>query len=242
MDNFIYTAARGATLTMESQAIKANNLANANTIGFRADFDKVKTFKLKDTDLDSRWLPQLENGGSSQAQGSIKATNRDLDAAIVGNGMFAVMDQNGNEAYTRDGEMAIDSNGNLTISGKKVIGNGGVITIPQHDRLQIDSQGRISISVNGGRMVESAKLKLVSPKSQDLQKGIDGLFHTKDGLSLNESENVSIQSGALEDSNVNAVQELVASMDLGRQFEMQVKLMACADKMAASSNSLLRNS
>lgn len=248
MDRFIYTAARGATQTLQSQAVRANNLANANTTGFKADLERVQTFAIKGNpaELSSRWLPQLASGGFSHAQGSIKMTNRALDVAITGIGMFALQIKQAGaevEAYSRNGSMTTNAAGKLMVDGHTVLGTNGPIVLPSYDKLEINRQGQINILPAGGNaMVTVGQLKLVAPSKNALIKADDGLFYTKNKASLDASNQVTVEAGALEDSNVNTVQELVASMDLNRQFEMQVKLMSCADKLASAGNSLLQNS
>ncbi len=73
-----------------------------------------------------------------------------------------------------------------------------------------------------------------------LHKGADGLLYANNG-EAQVSEQVRLASGALESSNVDAVGELLASMDLGRQFEVQIKLMKSAEKLAEAGNRLLRD-
>lgn len=74
-----------------------------------------------------------------------------------------------------------------------------------------------------------------------MQKGQDGLLYGRDGQLMAQDDGVLVDSGFLESSNVQAVSELIASMDLSRQFEIQVKLMKSAEKLAEAGNRLLGN-
>ena len=87
------------------------------------------------------------------------------------------------------------------------------------------------------------RIKLVRTDDQGLFKDINGLFRHKTPNQPYEADaSVSIQTGAIEGSNVNAVGEMTALIDLQRQFEMQVKMMSTAEEMDKSSDSLLRMS
>ncbi len=88
-------------------------------------------------------------------------------------------------------------------------------------------------------MLEAGKLKLVQPTSQDLVKGTDGLFRLRQGGDAESSENVVLAPGFLEGSNVNPVDELVSSMALSRNFELQVRLMKTADEQAQQGAKLI---
>jgi flagellar basal-body rod protein FlgF len=85
------------------------------------------------------------------------------------------------------------------------------------------------------------KLKLVNPGRADIVKGSDGLFHTRGGAALEADDNVRVQSGALEASNVNAVTAMVDMISLARQFEMHMKLLQNAEGNDQRATQLLSN-
>ena len=243
MDKMLYTAASGASRIMEAQTIRANNLANAETTGFKADLERVNALVLPATgnSLHTRVMAQTQNGGFSQLSGAINPTGRTLDLAIREQGLFTVMTEQG-EAYTRSGNLVPDTDGQLTIDGRPVAGIDGPIVLPEYRELFIGDDGRISIiAAEGGIIEEIGILKLVKPELKDLDKGLDGLLYSRNGDALPVNNQVRVDSGFLEASNVNAVSELIASMDLSRQFEVQVKLMKSAEKLAEAGNRLIRN-
>ncbi|MBQ4890140.1 flagellar basal body rod protein FlgF [Shewanella sp. MMG014] len=243
MDKMLYTAATGATRVMEAQAIRANNLANADTTGFKADLERVNAKVVTPTgnSLHTRVLAQTESSGFSQQAGVLNPTGRTLDLAINDGGLFSVMTPDG-EAYTRSGVVVPDAAGQLTIDGRPVAGLDGPIVLPEYRELFIGDDGRISIVADTGNITEEVgQLKLVNPDLQQIQKGQDGLFYSNDGMPLAADDEVLVRSGFLEASNVKAVSELIASMDLSRQFEVQVKLMQSAEKLAESGNRLMRD-
>ncbi|BDM62719.1 flagellar basal-body rod protein FlgF [Shewanella sp. NFH-SH190041] len=243
MDKMIYTAAQGANRILQAQTIRANNLANANTPGFKADLERVQAVKVDTVAaaLPTRVMAETTDAGYSSRNGVADSTGRPLDLAINGKGMFSVQTPEG-EAYTRNGSLVADAEGQLTIDGHPVLGNGGPIVLPAYQAINISRDGSISIATKAGApMEEVAQLKLVSPTRDELHKGENGLFYAQNNGRLAASDDIEVQSGALEGSNVDAVSELIASMDLNRQFEIQVKLMKSADRMADASNRLLQN-
>ncbi|MBM7072859.1 flagellar basal body rod protein FlgF [Shewanella sp. 202IG2-18] len=242
MDRMLYTAAAGATRTLEAQSIRANNLANAETTGFRADLERVEAKWLQPTgdSLPTRVLAQTQSADFSQQYGQVNTTGRTLDVALRGEGFLAVQTPVG-EAYTRNGAIEPDAEGRLTINGFPVVGVDGPIVLPEFRELFVGNDGRIS-ALTGNNIFpeEVGQLKLVNPEYAEMQKGLNGMMYTQVPAVL--SDEVTIDSGFLESSNVQAVNELIASMDLTRQFEVQVKLMKSAEQMAQAGNKLLRNS
>lgn len=243
MDKMLYTAASGAARVMEAQTIRAHNLANAETTGFKADLERVNARVVAATgnSLQTRVMAQTESSGFSQQSGALNPTGRSLDLAIQEQGLFTVMTEQG-EGYTRSGNIMPDTNGQLTIDGRPVSGIDGPIVLPEYRELFVGDDGRISvIAAEGGIIEEVGRLKLVNPDLSTLDKGLDGLLYSRDGEILPINNEVRVDSGFLESSNVKAVNELIASMDLSRQFEIQVKLMKSAEKLAEAGNRLIRN-
>ena len=242
MDRMLYTAAAGATRTLEAQAIRANNLANAETTGFRADLERVEAKWLQPTgdSLPTRVLAQTHSADFSQQYGKVNKTGRTLDVALRGEGFLAVQTPEG-EAYTRNGAIEPNAEGQLAINGFPVVGVDGPIVLPEYRELFVGNDGRIS-ALTGNNIFpeEVGQLKRVNPDYAEMQKGMNGMMYTQAPAPVN--EDVTIDSGFLESSNVQAVNELIASMDLTRQFEVQVKLMKSAEQLAQAGNKLLRNS
>ncbi|MBW9971736.1 flagellar hook-basal body complex protein, partial [Escherichia coli] len=100
MDRLIYTALSGASQTLYEQQISANNLANVNTNGFRADMAMATNDKVKGGGFDTRYMAQEGVSGVNDSTGVAEKTERPLDVAIQGAGYIAVQDKNGNEVYT----------------------------------------------------------------------------------------------------------------------------------------------
>lgn len=241
MDRLAYTAMTAANRTLESLSVRANNLANANTPGFRADMESAQAVDVRGYGYDSRHLATVKNDGVDMTPGTLTVTGRDLDFAIRGQGLIALQDGNG-EAYTRHGSMVVDSEGRLTINGRQVMGEGGPIVLPEYDNVSIGEDGTISVMPRGDYlMTEVDKIKLADAPAAELQKNAAGLLVRKDGQPAQAAENVRLASGYLEASNVSSIDQLTATLSLNRTFETQVKMMKAAEDMASAGDRLLRD-
>lgn len=247
MDKALFIAMTGAKHNMLAQANRANNLANVNTTGFRADFEQARSMGVYYGDgLPTRAYSLTESPRADFTAGSMVTTNNPLDLAVQGDGFFVVQAPDGTEAYTRAGNMTVDALGNLrTANGLPVIGANGPINIPENEKVQVGTDGSISIVGLGQgpeAMVQVAQLMLVNPDYQNLEKGDDGLFRQRDGQAALVDANVVVRSGMVESSNVNMVSEFTQILSLSRQYEMQVKIMKSADENSQASTQLLRMS
>lgn len=239
MDALIYTAMSGAERALRGQQVHANNLANMDTGGFRANMELATAQPLAGYGYDDRHMAQLQANAVSTRQGTLKATGRDLDVAIAGNGYFAVQGPTG-EGYTRAGALTLDSNGTLQVNGMPVLGEGGPISLPEYSKIAIGQDGTVSIQSPGTATMQTIdRLKLVKAESAELTKNEAGLLVARNGQPLATDSTVLVRSGHLEGSNVSAVEEMVATMSLNRTFELQMKLFSASDNMAQSGNRLV---
>ena len=240
MDALIYTAMSGAERTLRAQQVHANNLANMETPGFRANLELAATQSLlAKSGFDDRHQARMLSDTISTRQGTVKETGRDLDVALDGKGYLAVQWQDG-EAYTRAGALELDQAGTLTVHGRAVLGEGGPITLPQHTRVAIASDGTVSVQVPGKEDMQTIdKLKLVQAEGAELSKNEAGLLVTRGGQPLATDNTLRLRAGYLEGSNVSAVEEMVATMSLNRTFEIQMKLFKASDSMAETGNRLI---
>lgn len=242
MDRMIYIAASGVRSTMQRQEVLANNLANANTPGFRAETVAFRVAPVTGPGLPTRAFVAESTPGADFTPGVITTTGRPLDVAVQGQGFFAVQASDGNEAYTRNGGFQVSDQGLLqTLSGQLVLGDGGPLSVPPNSVISIAADGSISAAPAGAAKNVSpiGRLKLVNPPATDLARGGDGLFRMKDGAEAPVDQRVRVAAGAIEGSNVNAVETMVGMITLARQFEMQMKLMQSADAAARKGTQLL---
>ena len=246
MDKLLYIAMSGAKENLNSLAVRSNNLANANTLGFKADFEEARAMQAYGDGLPSRVFSLAERPGQSFQHGSLQTTGRELDVAVQGDGWLTVQDKDGKEAYTRNGSLQVSPLGVLqTSTGLNVLDTTGQpITLPMPlEKIQITEDGTINARLQGAEpaAVENLQqLKLVNPVNKEMTKGEDGLFRRVDGKTEAVSANVRLASGALENSNVNVVEELTNLIKLQRQFDTQIKMMSTAEKNDESQNQLMK--
>jgi flagellar basal-body rod protein FlgF len=239
MDALIYTAMSGAERALRGQQVHANNLANIDTGGFRANMELSTAQAVNGYGYDDRHMSQLQANSVSTRQGTLKATGRDLDVAVSGEGYLTVQGPTG-EAYTRAGAMTLDETGTLRINGSVVMGEGGPIVIPEYTRIDIGNDGTVSIQAPGTTTMQTIdKLRLVKAEGSELTKNEAGLLVARNGQPLATDPTVTVRPGHLEGSNVSAVEEMVATMSLNRTFEIQMKLFKASDSMAETGNRLI---
>ncbi|HAS62945.1 MAG TPA: flagellar basal-body rod protein FlgF [Vibrio sp.] len=249
MDRSLFLAMSGAKQNMQALQLRANNLANVSTTGFRADLAQARSMQAYGDGLPTRVFSMTERPGHNFQQGSVITTGRELDVTVQGDGWISVMDKTGKEGLTRNGNMQIDATGLLTSgNGNLVLGEAGApITVPiPVSKVEIGSDGTISVVPQGApadAMEVVDRIKLVRTNNQSLFKDANGLFRAKDPNTAYQADaGVKLLTGAIEGSNVNAIGEMTALIDLQRQFEMQVKMMSTAEEMDKASESLLRSS
>jgi flagellar basal-body rod protein FlgF len=246
MDRALYIAMSGAKQNTLGQVAESNNLANVSTTGFRRDFEQARSMPVFGEHFPTRAYALEERPASDFNPGTLIHTGRDLDLAIENQGWFSVQDANGEEAYTRRGDLNVDQFGRLMNGdGLQIIGNGGPVVIPPYEKLTIAGDGAISIQAAGddpAAVAAVVNLKLVNPDLNNMEKGVDGLFRLRDqepGQVQPDDPTVYIEQGHLEHSNVNAVHSLTQIMALNRQYEMQVKMMATVDENAQATAAIM---
>jgi flagellar basal-body rod protein FlgF len=244
MDRLIYTAASGAKHILEQQATTTNNLANVSSTGFRAQVDSFRAVPVvADGTLPTRAFVVDSTTGADFSEGPIQYTGRSMDVAVQNRGFIAVQSADGSEAYTRNGGLKINQNGQLqTASGQLVLGDTGPIAIPPEVTVEIGTDGTIGTLAVGGAPGPAqvlGRLKLVNPDEKGLVRGDDGLFRNANGTPAEADVNVKVTSGALEGSNVNPVDSMVSMISLARQFETQMSLLKNAENNAAKATQIL---
>ncbi|MDP2559869.1 flagellar basal body rod protein FlgF [Psychrobium sp. 1_MG-2023] len=245
MDKLLYISMSGAKENLNATALRANNLANAKTTGFKSDIEQARSMQAFGEGMPTRVFSLTERPAQDFTSGPLISTSRDLDVAVQGEGWLVVQAEDGSQALSRAGSLQIDNAGMLrNAAGQFIMGDGGPIALPiPVDELNIGSDGTITVRPQGAPATvieEVGRLQLVNPERQNLVKGNDGLFRLKDGGEFVNDAEVTIASGMLEGSNVNSVSEMVDLISLQRQFDMQVKMMKTAEEVDTSQDRLLR--
>ena len=245
MDRALYIAMTGAKNNMMAQTSHSNNLANASTTGFRADWAQARSMPVYGEHFPTRAYSMTERPATDFNDGPLIETGSELDVAIAGDGFLSILDAEGNEAYTRRGDLAVTPLGELINGvGQPVLGNGCPVVLPPYEKIEIGNDGTISIRPAGAgpnEMLVIDAIKIVNPDLQNLEKGTDGLFRPREGDAVLAGDpTLRVVSGFVEGSNVNAVSELTNILAINRQYEMQIKMMKAADDVSKAAEQLLR--
>ena len=233
----------GAKQIMQAQAVNNHNIANISTIGFRADSVAFDSEPIYGPGYATRVNAVAGDAGTDFSAGTMENTGRDLDIAINGNGFIAVRGTDGQEAYTRAGDLRVSPTGAVTTaSGLAVLTESGPLVIPPSTNVSIGSDGTVSVLPQGSAplaVTQVDRIKLVNPPTSSLQKGDDGLLRLKAGGKAKTDDTVSVTPGMLESSNVNAAQSLISMIELQRMYEFQIKSINSTDTNEQSAEKLM---
>ena len=222
MENAAYIGlSRQMTLRRELDIV-ANNVANADTTGFKVEQLMVGT-EIGQRARNDAIRPSasfvLDNGvGRDFGQGSLRQTGRTLDFAIEGEGVFfAVADGPNGQAYTRDGAFTMDPEGRLTTKqGQPVLGGGAEIVLdPELGSPSVGPDGAIT---QDGEIVGQLSVVRFGALGV-LEKGGDGLYRNASNVQPIEANDAQIRQGMLESSNVNPLLEMTTLIEISRAYE-----------------------
>jgi flagellar basal-body rod protein FlgF len=241
IDRFAFTAMTGAKHAMGQLATTTHNMANLQTPGFREMLSMFRAVPVDGASADSRAFVVDSTPGADWAHGSVTPTGNPLDVAIQDQGLFAVLDVDGQEAYTRAGKFQLNAQGILvTTAGHKVLDDQGrMIQFPLGSKdIQIQANGSIWVTLEG-QLTETAvaRLKLVNPKLHDLERQPNGLFSSME--ELEPSDDVQVLQGSIEGSNVNAAQAMVQMIAQNRLFDLNIRLVQAAEQNSKSAGTLM---
>ena len=235
----------GAKQIMQAQAVNNHNIANVNTVGFRADAVSFVSQPIYGPGFATRVNAVASDAGTDFSTGVMQSTGRELDVAVNGKGYIAVQGLDGKEAYTRAGDLRVSAEGAVTTAtGLPVLTEQGPLNVPPATTITLGSDGTVSVvplGLSPSAISQTDVVKLVNPPAQNLQKGDDGLFRLKDGSKAPTDPTVTLTSGMLESSNVNAAQSLINMIELQRQYDFQVKSMNSSDQNEQMAEQMMSN-
>lgn len=231
MTRGLYAAAGGMLIGLSRQEVMANNLANANTPGFKLDRTSIGSFQkvLLDNILGDNGQPaaifQSATVNPTEVdlqQGPLHETGATLDLAVEGPGWLVVQTETG-ELYTRNGHLARAADGTLVTSqGYPVLGEGGLIQVPD-DEISIDEYGQITA---GGQVID--RLRLVEPSDpQAIVKQGESLVS---GGGMQPSFGSRVRQGWLENANTDTMKIMVEMIAVMRSFEMNQRIIQAQDQ------------
>lgn len=220
MNNGLYMAFLGMRSRQRTLEVQANNIANASTVGYKAEklyYSTIEAEKKSETSKQNLVAGVLTSSGIDFSAGSIQQTGRSLDVAIEGDAFVQIQTPRG-PRFTRAGNFSMNSNGQLvTKNGDLVIGQTGAITIPQNEgEISIGTDGSLAV---GGQDFDQLKLVRFNNPTTALAKEGDALFVMTGSENPQNDTNARVVQGALEGSNINSISEMVAMINNNREFE-----------------------
>ena len=258
MDRMVQTALNSMKMLMENQVATAHNLSNLSTPGFKQDVvtDFSSIYLNRQEGLEPRIVAAREVGKFSVEQGMLDNTKNPMDVAISGDGYFVVQPNNADPAFSRRGDFSVNENGELLDGAGNQVLDAGMqpLVIPAFREINITAQGEILIqpiaAAPGELPVNAGTIATYVPQEGDvLKKSLDGKIRfdpnvNEDGtieqIPIEPNQQAKLATGYLEKSNVNAVEEMVNTIDQMRKFEMHVKLIQMAEELDQAGTSLLR--
>jgi flagellar basal-body rod protein FlgF len=236
----LYTAAMGMMSQQTRLEVISNNIANAQTVGFKRDSVFERNL------IDSKANLYNIVGSAEQNdppigsyidfnKGSYDQTGNDFDIAIDGDGFFLLNDEQGKEFLTRAGNFKINQEGDvISANGKYLMANGGRINVfgtmqgdtfnsdTRKAEVRIDNSGEIFIN-----NVSQGNLDIVDTNSYAVLEKVsssDFILTEDNQYQKLTNDRISIRQGWLENSNVNVIDEMVEMINLQRQFEAGSKV------------------
>jgi len=248
MPSGLYIAASGMDSTLARQDVIANNLANASTIGFKQNravdvaFPTYLIARLHDQRMNvldgtAEVRPNIGfmGGGvipqevtTDYSQGAHMDTKNPLDFALNGPGFFSVMSPDGKTFLTRDGNFNLDANGRLvTGDGLPVLGHNGEIYI-DGSQVTVDAEGNINVD---GKALDQLLVVKVQDENK-LTKVGHSLFAVGSGNKIDTApDDIRVEQGTLEQSNVNSIMEMVNMIDTYRNYELNSRIISTYDSL-----------
>ena len=247
MDKLIFTMLNSMKSVQTKQMANAHEIANVVTPGFKRAF-KAET-NSRDIHipgaLHSRAVPVSSMSNIvGMAPGALMVTGNPMDVYVEGEGVLAVVADDGSELYTRRGDLRIGANNEIVNGRGQVLmdAGGGPIVVPPGSQLEINADGQVSMMpMGGGDRVQIGELKIVNSAGVELRNREDGLLESgQENLPVDPS--IKLSPKAIEGSSVNAIDSMVRMIELSRQYEMSVNMLKQAREVDSAGASTMRMS
>jgi flagellar basal-body rod protein FlgG len=239
------TAAAGMRAQQQMLDAVSNDLANANTNGYKrvrvgfSDLLYERAGRPTDAGVEVGTGSRAVQAGRSFEQGALRPTGEPLDVAIQGEGFIKIKLSDGRQALTRDGALHVDGSGKLVTSSGAVL--QPQVTIPANT-----PSDKISIAQNGNVLVDGRQIGRIELATVRAVNGLDSVgenaFVTTaaSGNTVAAPATTTLASGALEGSNTNMAQSMVDMMDAQRTYQLTSKAIQTADQMMDIANGVKR--
>ncbi len=246
----IHTALNTLKNLSANRSVRAQNMSNINVPGHRKDLNTNFTsgFLHEVKQYDTRVFA-LHDGanGFSNKQGQLNPTGLETDIAINGPGFFIVQPKTGDPALSRRGDFSVSNTGLLVDgAGAKILSvDGAAIEIPPNKKMIVAENGDVIIEpLNGAvgerQLVGTIGTSLGGSNEDPLVKSLDGHLRLASGGVPGADQAAVLSQGFLESSNIDAVSELVGSMEDQRQFEINIKLISLSKEIDEGGSSLMK--
>jgi len=244
----LYIAASGMDANLVRQDVIANNMANASTVGFKQNrsvdiafpsylIARLHDQRMKVMDGTAELRPNIGvmGGGvipqedpTDYSQGPRLETKNPLDMALTGPGFFSILSPEGKTLLTRDGNFSLDANGRLvTQDGLPVLGHNGEVYI-DGTQVNVDQEGNISVD---GKALDQLLIVKVQNENQLVKVG-HTLFQALPPNKLDMApDDIQVQQGFLEQSNVNSMLEMVGMIQNYRSYEINSRVISMYDNL-----------
>ena len=246
----IHTALNTLKNLSANRSVRAQNMSNINVPGHRKDLNTNFTsgFLHEVKQYDTRVFAIHDGAnGFSNKQGQLNPTGLETDIAINGPGFFIVQPKTGDPALSRRGDFSVSNTGLLVDgAGAKILSvDGAAIEIPPNKKMIVAENGDVSIEpLNGAvgerQLVGTIGTSLGGSKEDPLVKSLDGHLRLASGGVPGADQAAVLSQGFLESSNIDAVSELVGSMEDQRQFEINIKLISLSKEIDEGGSSLMK--
>ena len=250
MDKMIHTALNTLKNLSANRSVRAQNMSNINVPGHRKDLNTNFTsgFLHEVKQYDTRVFAIHDGAnGFSNKQGQLNPTGLETDIAINGPGFFIIQPKSGDPALSRRGDFSVSNTGLLVDgAGSKVLSvDGAAIEIPPNKKMIVAENGDVSIEpLNGAvgerQLVGTIGTSLGGSKEDPLVKSLDGHLRLASGGVPGADQAAVLSQGFLESSNIDAVSELVGSMEDQRQFEINIKLISLSKEIDEGGTSIMK--
>jgi flagellar basal-body rod protein FlgF len=251
MDKLIFNP--GATLREQAVVRQGlvHELSNVATVGFKRSFQvALRSLKFERDGFDTRYQAQANyNDRIDLKPGALMATGRPLDVAMLGNTVLAVQAADGQQAFTRRGDLRVSAAGQLeTGAGHAVLGEAGPLSVPAGFDVLVTSDGQVFARDPGQVGVATdtpvGRLRLRDATDSALSRREDGLFQAAGrtpGTDLPPASGMALlQPRALEGSNVGAIDAMTRMIDHARSFEAQIRVIKEMKDLDASGASMMK--
>lgn len=251
MDRLVFTS--NATIKEQATArqVLVNDLANVSTVGFKSSYDvALQSVKVEGAGFDTRYQAQTVARDLIRMEpGPVMATGRPLDVALAGTAVLTVQAPNGDQAFTRRGDLKVNIQGQLENgSGHLVLGEAGPIAIPPGLLVRINPDGSIyardPAQVGAAADVLVGQLRLRDTTGVSLARRDDGLFKVSEKPNGTDIALTNVLPKvipqALEGSNVRAIEAMTRLIDQSRSFETQIRIIKEMKGLDESGSSMMK--